>query len=547
MGNEQSSPATTARTPAIPFRAEADPAKFQTYTRLADFVANREEPTPRLLVYTDIDQDYDDLLAIIFLSEMHRMGAVEIAGVIANHHPAVERAWFLRTVLDLLGLPDVPVGVGKCGVEDRAKYIAPLYYGLKNATFIDVSKHMSFESANCLATRLAEGTGKNTRTGIKQPLTVLLLSTLQDIGELFEHESGDYLKTYFKKFVSQGGYTVENHNGRVIMQPTPAANNDFHPAHSKLYTQRLADLNLPSDAWSKFAATAARMPASFMQSLFKYGPIGRHLSWQWLRQEFKFFWDSLHMPFLPHLNVEWYFKTRLGLDPSEDKAVFDALMTKYKEDRLTFADVRPLNQTIAYDCCAAVGAVGDDFMEAFGVLRQNSNNRSRHRVFGQAADNLGGINAPRLAQVMEIFLEGALISTYRKAENKIPSDRLYHETVVTKLDKLGEEFLEPDVLGPLMTVIKGQAAVVQLEMAKEDAEEAMVAARKARMREDEARYMAKNQQLAPEIAKAKRRVKASEVPLAEVLARKGIARNTPGVYAIPYEAMYQDALKKQQR
>ncbi len=192
MGNSASS----SSRPAIPFRPNEEFHKY--YVKLAKLVAGRKpEDKPRIVVFTDIEQDYDDLLAVIFLAEMHRMGAVELAGFVANHRPAEKRAKFLRTVLHLLNLPDVDVAVGSRGVSDPKKdpsetTTAPanvsaqpppdpptFYYELKNTTFEswkpEDPRKQAFKSGKELMESLV-GSGR-------PPLTVLLISTLQDIGE----------------------------------------------------------------------------------------------------------------------------------------------------------------------------------------------------------------------------------------------------------------------------------------------------------------------------------------------------------------------------
>ncbi|KAK4184216.1 hypothetical protein QBC35DRAFT_455508 [Podospora australis] len=80
----------------------------------------RRQPsdTPRILVITDVQKDYDDLIAIMFLSEMRRLGVVEIAGFITNHEPALRRAKFLRTIVHLLGMGHIEVAEGTSGVEN---------------------------------------------------------------------------------------------------------------------------------------------------------------------------------------------------------------------------------------------------------------------------------------------------------------------------------------------------------------------------------------------------------------------------------------------
>ncbi|KAK4135798.1 hypothetical protein BT67DRAFT_376443 [Trichocladium antarcticum] len=519
MPSSQPSPAAAAATPAIPFAKNT--TEYQTYVKLRKLVAARKpEQKPRILVYTDIDQDYDDLLAIIFLAEMHRMGAIELAGCVANHHPVDQRAMFLKTVLQLLGLPNVPVGKGTYGVQDRTAYAGDLFYGLKNTTFIDMAKDASFEPGSTLIKRLAAKTGESAGDGkpVTPPLTVLLLSTLQDIGEFFDtqKENPNFLRTNFDKFISQGGYTISPTGGLAACMDM--TNNQFHPAQTANYTSRLASLNLRSDAWSREAAKAARMPGRFIQDLFPLGPIGKHLSWQWMRQEFKFFWDPLNIPFMEHLNVDWYLNTRLGL------AVNSPEFNQLKASQLTFLGVAPKIKTIAYDCCAAVGAVGDDFMRAMGILaaadRLPAYNRApshNHRVFGDKPTDLGGIRAAPLARTMEAFLRGSLLATRDAAEALVCSAAVRHSAATYRMSLA---LFDEQVLPPLRTYRAHQARARVLARKTEGAEDAAGRAQlAAQAREETGRAAAQMAVLMP-------------------LVRAAGLTEVPGPEEIPYELMY---------
>ena len=212
-------------------------------------------------------------------------------------------------------------------------------------------------------------------------------------------------------------------------------NNTFHPVEAANYTNGLARHKLKSDAWSREAAKAARLPATSMKELFQYGPIGAHLEWLWMRQEFKFYWDPFNWPFMSHLTKGWYFNTRLGMD--KDSEQFKKLV-QLRE--VPFSYAMPHIKVIAYDCCAAVGAVGDDFMRAMGILVPEdqvpayNTAEHGHRVFGKAANDLGGIKAPVLAKVMEAFLLGGLRATAPKASKMPGFQTLQHETMSSELD-----------------------------------------------------------------------------------------------------------------
>ena len=401
---------------------------YRYYELLINALAARKpSDRPRLLVVTDIEQDYDDLMAIIFLSEMHRLGAVELAGFIANHGQTLERAKFLRTIVHLLGLGHLEVAQGTLGVEDQSQklWIDDSYYELKNTTFAEKEwNKRPFHSGRSLIERLAREVDQD-----KEPLTVLLISSLQDIAEYFDTHRGDaaFLQTHFKKFISQGGYEVkdERPDGTCTLEPIMGmANNGWHPTAARYYTNCLTEYGLPSDAWSREAAKAARLDGSVFSKLDKYGPIGTHLSWLYRRQEFKFYWDPFNAPYIPRLNADWYLQTRLVLDPNSTQ------FAEFKKKPPSFSQVLPFTKVIAYDGCAAMGAVGDDVMRALGVMRDNvpeyNTRPHQHRVFGRGINDLGGIDAAKLGEVFTIFFFGGLIATKTYAEKLIPSSTVRH-------------------------------------------------------------------------------------------------------------------------
>lgn len=495
----------------------------EAYQKLAQFVRDRKRKPPRILVITDIEQDYDDLLAIIFLAEMHRMGAVELVGFVANHHPAIERAKFLRTVLHLLGLPDMPVAEGTQGAADLEKHPWDFYYGLKNKTFREATwnETESFRKGSDLIQELADAPGT--------PLTVLLISSLQDIGEFFGTHSGTFLHDKFAKFVSQGGYEVKQPApGTVSITPDERmTNNTFNLDQAKNYTAGLASHQLPSDAWSREAAKAARLPATFMEQLFALGPIGSHLQWLWLRQEFKFYWDPYNWQFLPHLDKGWYLNTRLGLDPKSTE--YAELV---KNDKLPFTTAKPEIKVIAYDCCAAVGAVGDDFMRAFGVLAPAAKLPAynlashNHRVFGKAPGDLGGINPDRLAFVMKTFLLGGLAATAKAASKTLGVSEIEHEAVQSKYDL-------DTFLGRMMPLMK------EIEAGQ----------KKAKGLRDQAAKVAKEEGKGGRYRELMKQVWAEE---GKVKVKENALREVPGVRKeeklptkaqVPYEQLYQRAMQ----
>lgn len=365
----------------IPY--ERGTEEYKAYEALIPFLGN---PQP-LLVITDIEQDLDDLLAVLILSHMHYLGIVNLVGLVANHKPSLKRAKFLRTVLHLQDIPEVPVAVGTDGTggkENRERF----WHELRNQTFeLQPWNHVGFLDGYELIDRLAQQADEN-----KVKLTVLCISSLQDISEFFDKQDGAALQKRFATFVSQGGYEIR---GKSLLPDMKAMNNIFHQDAAKNYTDCLTSLGLRSDAWTKEVAIAAALDRSVLDKL--PGPLGHHIRWVSKRQEFKYGWDAIHKPFLPHLNKEWFFSTRkAGTFP-------------------------------AYDACAAMGALGDGVLRSLGILNglPSTNTYShRHRVFGASRDDLGGIDAAKLKFSIQVFLEGSLRVTSNHAEALIPTETL---------------------------------------------------------------------------------------------------------------------------
>ncbi|KAK5662235.1 hypothetical protein OQA88_8140 [Cercophora sp. LCS_1] len=422
----------------IPYDRVQNPDEYRDYELLMQALkARKPSDKPRIVVITDVEQDYDDLLAIIFLSEMHRLGAVELAGFVTNHGQPLERAKFLRSIVHLLGLGHIEVARGTIAVAsyDASRKFPQSFYELRNKTFANASwNNDPFRDGSDLIESLARDVDQG-----KEPLTVLLISCLKDISDYFDKHKDDpeFIKTHFKKFVSQGGYHIDDTGGGCELKPNlNAANNTWNLPAAENYTDFLAKHKLPSDAWSREAAKASVLDVGTFTESAGYGPIGAHMSWVYLRQEFKFFWDPYNAPFMPRLNPEWYLTTRLVLVPGSEK--FKDFMTNPPN----FQTVLPETKVIAYDGCAAIGAVGDDVMRSLGIMKpdlvpQYNKQAHGHRLFGKAFGDLGGIDGERMRHALRTFLLGALKATHEEAEKLIKSADVEFEVEKYEGVKLG--------------------------------------------------------------------------------------------------------------
>ncbi|KAJ2894876.1 uncharacterized protein MKZ38_007125 [Zalerion maritima] len=460
---------------AFPGGRKHDPEGYKIYMKLMDALKNRPKGAkPRILVITDIEQDYDDLFAIIFLSEMHRLGVVEIAGCVANHGPddlQKQRAYMLRYVLDLLNLASVPVAIGSVGshpAEERSKFS----YELRNKIFIDEGKkslekqyrkqleeqgkmlgtdeeeqfeHGKVPDGEELIGQLAKETGNS-----KQPLTVLLLSSLQDITQYLEkqeeaeiqknaekqeddrkQEVGKALRKNFKIFVSQGGYEVSD-DGKDV-KPNGNRNMEFNMVAAEKYTKLLGQYDLPSDTWTRNLASACLQDYQLIKDARTCGPIGKHINWIWLRQEFLFNWSAFNAFYLPALTPDWYVRTKLSIsDPDQIK---DTL----REPPL-FANLVKSGtlEVIVYDGYAALGTIGDDVLGALGVFKPDTiapHNKPpyKHRIFGKGAaagkpEHVDGVDTAQAVGVFRAFFLGALRAT------KVHADRTFRNNAAKVTD-----------------------------------------------------------------------------------------------------------------
>ena len=65
-----------------------------------------------IVVITDLVKDYDDLVVIVILKELHRLGFVYLDAFIANLELSCKCTIYRRVALDSLGLQDVLIGIG---------------------------------------------------------------------------------------------------------------------------------------------------------------------------------------------------------------------------------------------------------------------------------------------------------------------------------------------------------------------------------------------------------------------------------------------------
>ncbi|CAG9953991.1 unnamed protein product [Clonostachys rosea f. rosea IK726] len=310
---------------------------------------------PNIVSLGDPEQDGDDQLADIVLCHLHSMGVLNYMGSIANHHPSDKRANFLRTQHFLLGTPEVLVAAGTDGTGGR-EHRALYYHELQNQTFDDQEWN---KNDHIDGHRLLHQILNNTTTSNK--VSILNTSSFQDLSEYFKTQDDQTLRERIGKVVSQGGYKIEY----GLPQPDlTAMNNKFNPEAATYVTTRLGKLNIPSDAWGKQVAAAAALDRDFLKTL--PGPLGYHIGWLADRKDYKYYFDALHQPFMPHLGKEWLLEIYMGIP--RDSKEFQEILSQ----PLPFQTFLKAAKYPAYDACAAIGTLDPEILRCLGILEPST-------------------------------------------------------------------------------------------------------------------------------------------------------------------------------
>jgi hypothetical protein len=131
MGGAASAPAPAAPPPGAQKDGPSSISRTSKAGAKAQKATNLDEKANalgvKLLVLSDPGQDLDDEMCFIMLRYLTERKLVNLVGVVMTLAPAFDRARLARGSLDLLGLPDVPVGVGTDGGDIAGKHTAAAF------------------------------------------------------------------------------------------------------------------------------------------------------------------------------------------------------------------------------------------------------------------------------------------------------------------------------------------------------------------------------------------------------------------------------------
>lgn len=308
---------------------------------------------PRIVVITDLAKDFDDLLAMIVLKELHRLGAIRLLGFVANLKPADRRARLGRGALDQLGLTDVPMAIGTDGLERGHKHKVLDYEFRGSETFIAPNDRNLPDGQDLLKQIFQDAKQQD------YMVTLLTLSSLMDIA-LFMDKNRELLADRLERCVLQGGYTITEN--KQLVADLAATNNNFAPLHAQRFHTFLYEEKIPSTCFTKVATFATPIFQNLLNQMANTKvPVGKYLQEAQIGQDL-YFWQCASGPeeerFRPFMDEEWFLKNKTTWYSS-----------KKRPAEVPEGDgiVKWLDKVTAYDCLAAVGTA-EDILGGLGVV-----------------------------------------------------------------------------------------------------------------------------------------------------------------------------------
>ncbi|KAL7455723.1 hypothetical protein ACHAWC_007253, partial [Mediolabrus comicus] len=221
-----------------------------TTTEITEITEIMSGGTP-LIVFTDVGKDVDDAIALVVLACLKRMFVLNPVAVIATLSPQEERARLARVVLDSLGLPDVPVGIGTDG---GSKDSVELH------CFASEEKQLKLLHGSVLVPRiLTEAEPKS--------VTLLCLANTKDVSQLIlKHPDlfsakvknvvimgGAFYSERMKNVVIMGGAFYSERSERLEIDES-AYNNNCEPAAARMLYLECQNRGIPTTTINRTAA-----------------------------------------------------------------------------------------------------------------------------------------------------------------------------------------------------------------------------------------------------------------------------------------------------
>ena len=205
-----------------------------------------------IIVVTDIGRDVDDEYCLVLLSALKRMHLLNPIAVITTLAPEEKRAHLARGVLDSLGMPGVPVGVGTAGgvVEGVELEVYPADYARPCSCVVKDGIQLMVEGL---------------RASPDKSVQLLVIAAFTDVATLMQKHEELFLQKV-KELVVMGGLKPFD-DASEFVEPDTAYNNNCDMEAASYVYQRCQELRIPTLTISRYAAYGCPIAVAVLESL----------------------------------------------------------------------------------------------------------------------------------------------------------------------------------------------------------------------------------------------------------------------------------------
>eukprot|EP00931_Biecheleriopsis_adriatica_P102058 TRINITY_DN77084_c0_g1_i1.p1 TRINITY_DN77084_c0_g1~~TRINITY_DN77084_c0_g1_i1.p1 ORF type:complete len:760 (+),score=108.84 TRINITY_DN77084_c0_g1_i1:58-2337(+) len=284
-----------------------------------------ERPSTNIIALSDPGQDLDDELSFLMMRTLVEEGFINLLGIVTTLHPSFDRARLCRGTLDLLGLRNVPVGVGSDGGDKNAKHSARAFESTAESYMPSASSEacMTLEPGRRLLAKLY------TKAEDKS-VTILVIASFKDLA-IFLRDNEALFVEKTKEVVIQGG--VKEISPSELLEPDTSNNLTFDKEAADFVFRRCQELGMRLVICSRWTAYAAKLPRGTYDKLAELGSsIGRRLR-NAQRESIEQLWaraavaeDDPRRKDLPaRCDRPWFIKTFCGGQDDTDRTSEDSI------------------------------------------------------------------------------------------------------------------------------------------------------------------------------------------------------------------------------
>jgi len=339
---------------------------------------------------TDPGKDLDDEQKFLFLAGLTRAGVVDIKAVITNLEPPLLRARLAKGTFDILGLNDIPVGIG-----------TDCYKGGQNFADETDVPYLADASSVVNGYELLE---KTLCEADDSSMIIMLKSGLTDAAQLLQKDPNLFVQKVAHVTIMGGVKVLDPHTPLLVdgkLVPDDAANNTFDPASAEYLYHTLQELKVPMTIIMRPACYAAQFPIRLYEEFAATGnPVGLSLRDR-QKTSIQHLWQATLSPEGSPL--------RGTLPTNRNRAWFVKVFCDDKDPGIGFDDeiwpfVLTYNQYDPMAVLAAIPELRDHFYECLEVVV----NGVTHRIIGLSSEMTGVKDKEELIKFVSEMELGAL-------------------------------------------------------------------------------------------------------------------------------------------